>query len=76
MMTKEKKMKIEVLKLIEDATAKRIAHILGDQSGMAQAIRDVERRRSEGEEAYIWKAGTMILVGPRPSEDADLEVEA
>ncbi len=75
MSTKGKKMKIGVLELIEDETAKRIAHIIGDQSGMAQAIREVERRRGEGEKVHIWKAGAIILVGPKPPEDAELEVE-
>ncbi len=68
-------MKIGVLELIEDETAKRIAHIIGDQSGMAQAIREVERRRGEGEKVHIWKAGAMILVGRNPRRNAELEVE-
>lgn len=51
--------------LVEDATLTRIASILGDSSAAAAALRDLERRRVEGEDAACYLARGVYLVGPR-----------
>lgn len=46
----------------------RSAHILGPQSGAAQALRDADARVARGESVMFLKAGSSILVGPRPDD--------
>ncbi|HEP8970197.1 TPA: hypothetical protein VDU83_002535 [Pseudomonas aeruginosa] len=43
------------------------AHILGQDSAAAQALRDAEIRESAGEVVGFFRLGQTILVGPRPN---------
>ena len=49
------------------------AGILGNSSASAKAIVDLEARRAAGEDAVIYKRGSVLLVGPRiePTEKDD-----
>ena len=47
--------------------AMRLAKIMGERSAAALALIELERRKAAGEDAVLLVAGSMILVGPRPT---------
>lgn len=53
---------LELAALEEDA-ARRVAHIMGESSAAALAVKELERRRSAGDSAYIIRGRTSWYVG-------------
>jgi hypothetical protein len=49
-----------------EALARRIAAIMGEASAAAKAVSEVDRRRSEGLEAWIESATGVWIVRSRP----------
>lgn len=45
-----------------EASVRRIAHIVGNNSAAHQAIQELERRRSSGQEAWLTQVGRTWLV--------------
>jgi len=41
---------------------RRVAHIMGESSGAAQAIKCLEAKRAEGMDAWVWNEGNKWLV--------------
>jgi hypothetical protein len=55
----------------DEKMARRCAYILGEMSGAARAVKDLDDRRARGERAVIeyFKRGAMWLVGvPRETK--------
>lgn len=48
----------------EELVARRAAHILGEFSAAALAIKELERRRANGEDVFIFSHRQYWLVGP------------
>jgi hypothetical protein len=57
--------KFEMLPYDEEQ-AQRIADIVGPSSAAAKALAQLQRRRSDGEDVYLWIVENAILVGPVP----------
>jgi hypothetical protein len=58
----------------EEEVARTVAHIMGQQSGAAQAIAELDRRRKDGEEVGIFQWEGRWVVGrtlgwPNPPEE-------
>jgi len=47
----------------EEEMARKVAHIIGEQSAAARALREMDRRRSEGHGAWITYDGKTWFVG-------------
>ena len=60
MMTKRK---LDIRPFPEDA-ARRISQIIGPYSAAGNALRELEKRRSNGESVGLFEGGGMFLVGP------------
>lgn len=45
-----------------EALVRKIAHIVGDSSAAHQAIQELERRRSDGQEAWLTQVGRTWIV--------------
>lgn len=56
----------EFFRLQEDA-AQRNAVRVGVTSAAKRALAELEKRRSEGQDAVIWRDGRKWVVGPRPA---------
>lgn len=52
------------------ATLEATARILGEHSAAAKALSDADAREATGQEIAFFKAGDMILVGPRPKHSS------
>ena len=52
---------------VSEDEARRIADIIGPFSAAARALKDVARRRAEGEDVMIYRSLSLWLVGPPPS---------
>ena len=46
--------------------AERLARIMGEHSASAQALAELKRRQTAGEDVVLLVGGSTILVGPRP----------
>lgn len=53
-----------LLEHMPDDQAEFVARICGPHSGHAKALEQCRARRAEGEDVHLWKAGSVILVGP------------
>lgn len=53
------------VQLVEDATAEKIASIIGESSAYAQALKELARRRNNDEDVCLVSTGRMVLVVPR-----------
>lgn len=51
---------------LQEEAAHRIAHAVGVTSAAKRALGELEKRRSDGEDAVIWRDGKRWVVGPRP----------
>lgn len=47
----------------DEALARNVAHIIGDQSAAALALRDLDKRRATGQGAWITNVGKSWFVG-------------
>jgi len=55
-----------------DGHAERVARILGPCCAAAQAVQERDRRRSGGEDVYIWYGrGNYWVVGPPPPRSSN-----
>lgn len=61
-----------VMERFDEARAREIANIIGPSSAVALALDQMERRRADGEDVYLWLCGGSILVGPVPGETSSL----
>lgn len=50
----------------EEEQAILAVRTLGDACAAKQALEDLTRRRTAGQDAVIWKDGSRWFVGPRP----------
>ena len=48
--------------------ALRVAEIIGPQSAAAQALAELHRRQSSGEDAALFLSGNAFVVGPKPQD--------
>jgi len=46
--------------------AQRVAKMMGSGSAAALALKEMNRRRQEGEAVFLWRYKTYVLVGPIP----------
>jgi hypothetical protein len=53
----------------DEAQAQKVAKIMGESSACATALREMERRRANGEDVHLWWAASTIIVGPVPSSE-------
>lgn len=51
-----------------EEVAEMVANIIGPHSAAAQALEELKKRRANGEEVYLWRAGSAVVVGPRRYE--------
>lgn len=59
----------EQLKELDEDIARRMADILGSQCGAALAIVELEKRRANGEKAWLISKIGMWLVGSKPKNE-------
>lgn len=52
----------------DEELARKSAWILGPASAAAQALKELDRRRAEGENVHIISQGSYWLVGQTPPE--------
>lgn len=62
-------MKPRVLVPFNEELAHKIAGIAGESSATARALKELKRRRKQGEVVYLWWAAHDIVVGPDPVTD-------
>ncbi len=55
-----------VMERFDETRAHAVANIMGPSSAAAKALEQMERRRADGEDVYLWLCGSSILVGPNP----------
>lgn len=55
--------KIEIQEITREDVA-RVAHIMGEQSGAAQALAEYDRRMAAGENVKIYRGNSSLFVGP------------
>jgi hypothetical protein len=52
----------------DETTARRVARVLGESCAAAKALRDLERRRGEGEQVSLYiqkqRGATAVVVAP------------
>lgn len=48
--------------IVDEAIAARIAHVIGDQSGAAFALKELKRQRDAGRDAWLTRQGTTWCV--------------
>lgn len=52
-------------KEVDEATARRIAYIIGENSAYGRALAEADVRRQSGEDVALVRAGATVLVVPR-----------
>lgn len=55
----------------DEAHARRVAWIMGENSAAAQSLAELERRRAAGENVALYRTGSSVLVVRVDAEKAD-----
>lgn len=68
-------MRDKIVEILDESMLRHMAHVMGDSSASAQALKDAEMRRSHGEQVCFYRTSLgTILVGP-PLEPAPTETD-
>ena len=55
----------------QEDTARQVALIVGTTSAAKRALKELEARRADGQDAVIWRDGRKWVVGQRPVDATD-----